>query len=137
MITLNRNAPYSEVLGQTPDNCRYRQGKYRFTANGEVIGDSIQLEKEAKEEKVLALKVEMEKQQALIKNMNSELEKTENSGVITPVSEVTEPEPLTPGIHFKNEQPATPAVIPPAPVAAPVSTPTSDPLVPPSTPAVG
>jgi hypothetical protein len=74
MITLNKNLPYGEVLGQTADGCRYRQGKYRFTADGNVIGDTIQLEKEAKEEKIAELRAQLEAQMAEVKAMDAEIQ---------------------------------------------------------------
>jgi hypothetical protein len=128
MITLNPNLPYGEVLGISDDGARYRQGEYRFTADGKVIGDTIKLELAAKQSKMAALQLQMDAQRREIEAMGVEMEGL-NSGAIpaVPAPVVQAPAAPTIGLQFQqsenptqavpNVTPVTPAFMPAAPVA--------------------
>jgi len=147
MITLDRSLPFGEVLGQTHDGCRYRQGKYRFTADGNVIGDSIKFELEARQEKIAVMQAALATQMEEVNQMNAEIQMIAHNPSAIPTPAVAEVPAPAPGIHFQTVAPNQPdpqAVAPVAPVApavAPVApaapaVPVA-PAAPPQIPAVG
>ena len=119
MIKLNKQLPYGEVIGDAHDNARYRQGKYRFTSDGRVIGDSIALEKADKEEKIATMRAALEAQMREVAQMDEEIQKISGSSdVISPAAqEVITPAPANvPGIHFQTAPKLTPVAPAPRPL---------------------
>ena len=47
-LKFDANSKFTTLLGRTNDGARYSQNGYRYTANREIIGDPIELAKEAK-----------------------------------------------------------------------------------------
>lgn len=121
MIRLDPNIPYSEVLGQTHDNCRYRQGKYRFTADGNVIGDTIKLELEAKQEKMAILQGQMDQYKLEAQKMQQEMENLAVEGASAIPDMAPAPEDLPAGLNFQQSPNPTQQ----APIAKPAGLPNS------------
>ena len=103
MIKFDSNVPFTTLLGRTDDNARYLQDGYRYTADRKIIGDPIELAKEAKarqlkeaEEKALEARKAYEaveaESAALVKNAEVEFAKVEETADETDSVSVPEDE---------------------------------------------